>query len=159
MSQSDYLKSKRISTQLRIDNQIDAGMTLTHQPAVFTSHDLQNYKQYALTNTIVNTKPTLNRLTPKLRQRVYDMDKVVSGCPSFIVCKDTEQRNNRVLSSAGYFGATTANNTAKSSLVNIRTYWDNEPANLKTECNCAVGNRTTDNYACACAMGRFGIVR
>jgi hypothetical protein len=159
MSQSDYLKSKRISTQLRIDNQIDAGMTATNQPPLFTSNDLQNYKQYALTNTIVNTKPTLNRLTPKLRQRVYDMDKVVSGCPSFIVCKDTQNRNNHVLSSAGYFGATTANNTAKSSLVNIRTYWDNEPANLKTECNCAVGNRTTDNYACACSVGRFGIVR
>jgi hypothetical protein len=159
MSQSDYLKSKRISTQLRIDNQIDAGMTATNQPPLFTSNDLQNYKQYALTNTIVNTKPTLNRLTPKLRQRVYDMDKVVSGCPSFIVCKDTQNRNNHVLSSAGYFGATTANSTAKSSLVNIRTYWDNEPANLKTECNCAVGNRNTDNYACACSVGRFGIVR
>lgn len=157
MSQSDYLKSKRISNLLRIDNQKVNGVT--KQAAVFTSQDLQNYTQYALTNTIVNTKPTLNRLTPKLRQRVYDMDKVVSGCPSFIVCKDTQQRNNRVLSLGGYFGATTANNTEKSSLVNIRTYWDNEPANLKTECKCAVGNRTTDNYACACSVGRFGIVR
>ena len=159
MSQSDYLKSKRISTQLRIDNQIDAGMSATNQPPVFTSQDLQNYKQYALTNTIVNTKPTLNRLTPKLRQRVYDMDKVVSNCPSFIVCKNTQNRNNHVLSSAGYFGATMANNTVNSSLVNIRTYWDGEPANLKTECNCAVGNRNTDSNACACAVGRFGIVR
>jgi hypothetical protein len=157
MSQSDYLKSKRISTLLRIDNQKVNGVT--KQPAVFTSQDLQNYTQYALTNTIVNTKPTLNRLTPKLRQRVYDMDKAVSGCPSFIICKDTQQRNNRVLSSGGYFGATMANNTAKSSLVNIRTYWDNLPANLKTECNCAGVNRTTDSYACACSMGRFGIVR
>ena len=157
MSQSDYLKSKRISTQLRIDNEKVNGVT--NQPALFTSKDLQNYKQYALTNTIINTKPTLNRLTPKLRQRVYDMDKAVSGCPSFIICKDTQQRNNRVLSSGGYFGATMANNNAKSSLVNIRTYWDNTPANLKTECNCAVGNRTTDSYACACSVGRFGIVR
>ena len=157
MSQSDYLKSKRISTLLRIDNQ--KVNNVTKQPAVFTSQDLQNYTQYALTNTTVNTKPTLNRLTPKLRQRVYDMDKVVSGCPSFIICKDTQQRNNRVLSSRGYFGATMANNTTKSSLVNIRTYWDNNPSNLKTECNCAVGNRTEGSYACACSMGRFGIVR
>lgn len=157
MSQSDYLKSKRISTQLRIDNQKVSGVT--NQPALFASHDLQDYKQYALTNTIVNAKPTLNRLTPKLRQRVYDMDKVVSNCPSFIVCKDTQQRENHVWSSAGYFGATKANNTTKSSLVNIRTYWDNAPANLKTECNCAVGNRTEGSYACACSMGRFGIVR
>ena len=157
MSQSDYLKSKRISTLLRIDNQ--KVNNVTKQPPVFTSQDLQNYTQYALTNTTVNTKPTLNRLTPKLRQRVYDMDKAVSGCPSFIICKDTQQRNNRVLSSGGYFGATMANNTAKSSLVNIRTYWDNTPANLKTECNCAVGNRNDGSNACACSMGRFGIVR
>ena len=157
MSQSDYLKSKRISTLLRIDNQ--KVNNVTKQTAVFTSQDLQNYTQYALTNTTVNTKPTLNRLTPKLRQRVYDMDKAVSGCPSFIICKDTQQRNNRVLSLGGYFGATMANNTAKSSLVNIRTYWDNTPANLKTECNCAVGNRTEGSYACACSVGRFGIVR
>lgn len=157
MSQSDYLKSKRISTLLRIDNQ--KVNNVTKQPAVFTSQDLQDYTQYALTNTIINTKLTLNRLTPKLRQRVYDMDKAVSGCPSFIVCKDTQDRNNRVLSLGGYFGATTANNTVKSSLVNIRTYWDNSPANLKTECNCAVGNRTEGSYACACSFGRFGIVR
>ena len=157
MSQSDYLKSKRISNLLRIDNQKVNGVT--NQPSLFTSQDLQNYKQYALTNTIVNAKPTLNRLTPKLRQRVYDMDKVVSDCPSFIVCKDTQDRNNHVWSSAGYFGATMANNNTKSSLVNIRTYWNSLPENLKTECNCAVGNRTTDSYACACSMGRFGTVR
>jgi hypothetical protein len=157
MSQSDYLKSKRISTLLRLDNQ--KVNNVTKQAAVFTSQDLQNYTQYALTNTIVNTKPTLNRLTPKLRQRVYDMDKAVSGCPSFIICKDTQQRNNRVLSSGGYFGATTANSATKSSLVNIRTYWDNTPANLKTECNCAVGNRNDGSNACACSVGRFGIVR
>ena len=157
MSQSDYLKSKRISTQLRIDNEKVNGVT--NQPALFTSQDLQNYKQYALTNTIINTKPTLNRLTPKLRQRVYDMDKVVSNCPSFIVCKDTQDRNNHVWSSAGYFGATMANDTAKSSLVNIRTYWNSLPENLKTECKCAVGNRTEGSYACACSMGRFGTVR
>ena len=157
MSQSDYLKSKRISTLLRIDNQ--KVNNVTKQPAVFTSQDLQDYTQYALMNTTVNTKPTLNRLTPKLRQRVYDMDKAVSGCPTFIICKDTQQRNNRVLSLGGYFGATTANSTVKSSLVNIRTYWDNTPSNLKTECNCAVGNRSIDNNACACSVGRFGIVR
>ena len=157
MSQSDYLKSKRISNLLRIDNQ--KVNNVTNQSAVFTSQDLQDYTQYALTNTIVNTKPTLNRLTPKLRQRVYDMDKVVSSCPTFIACKNTQDRNNRVLSLGGYFGATTANNTEKSSLVHIRTYWDIEPANFKAECKCEVGNRSTDNYACACSVGRFGIVR
>ena len=161
MSQSDYLKYKRIANQLRIDNQIDVGMTDTKQEPIFTSQNLTNYKQYALNNTIINTKPTLNRITLNSRLRVYDMDKKVSGCPTFIVCKDTQNRNNRVLSTGAYFGSTTANNSTKSSLVNIRTYWDSvpQPANLKNECNCAMGTRNTDSKLCACKTGRFGIVR
>ncbi len=161
MSQSDYLKYKRISNQLRIDNQIDAGMTSTKQEPIFTSQNLMSYKQYALNNTIVNTKQTLNRLTLNSRQRVYDMDKKVSGCPTFIVCKNTQNRNNHVLSTGAYFGSTKANNSTKSSLVNIRTYWDSipQPANLKNECNCAMGTRNTDSKLCACKTGRFGIVR
>lgn len=159
MSQSDYLKYKRVSNQLRIDNQIDAGMTKTNQLPVFTSQTLLNYKQYALNNTIVNTKKTLNRLTPTTRQRVYDMDKVVGGCPTFIVCKDTQDRNNRALSSGVYFDPTKEKYETRSDPVTIRTYWDSEPANLKTDCKCALGSRNSDSNACSCKRGRFGIVR
>jgi|DEB19_MinimDraft_2_1074335.scaffolds.fasta_scaffold00066_16 hypothetical protein len=161
MSQSDYLKYKRISNQLRIDNQKDAGMVVTNQSAVFNSQDLIHYKQYSLANTIVNTKPTLNRLTLNAKQRVYDMDKVVGNCPTFIVCKDTDDRANRVLSDGVWFDPQKEDYATRSSLVNIRTYWDSipEPANLKNECKCKLGSRNTDSYACACKRGRWGIVR
>lgn len=159
MSQSDYLKYKRISNQLRIDNQIDAGMVVTNQSSVFNFQDLLHYKQYSLTNTIVNTKPTLNKLTLNSRQRIYDMDKVVGNCPTFIVCKDTDDRANRVLSSGVWFDPQKEDYATRSSLVNIRTYWDNEPANLKTGCKCALGSINTDSNACACKRGRWGIVR
>ena len=162
MSQSDYLKYKRISNQLRIDNQIDSGMTKTNQLPVFTSDNLLSYKQYALNNTIVSTKKTLNKLTLNEKQRVYDMDKIVSGCPTFIACKDTQNRNNRVLSAGVFFDPTKEDYATRSTPVTIRTYWDKEtadPTNLKTECKCALGRRTTDSYACACKTGRFGIVR
>jgi hypothetical protein len=93
--------------------------------------------------------------------KIFNMEKKVTNCPTFIVCKDTQNRNNRVLSTGAYFGSTTANNSTKSSLVNIRTYWDSvpQPANLKNECNCAMGTRNTDSKLCACKTGRFGIVR
>jgi hypothetical protein len=159
MSQSDYLKYKRISNQLRIDNQIDSGMTKTNQSPIFTSTNLLNYKQYALNNTIVNTKKTLNKLTLNENQRIYDMDKMVSGCPTFIVCKDTQDRANRVLSVGVFFDPTKEDYTTRGTPVTIRTYWDNEPTNLKTECNCAPGRRITDSKLCACKTGRFGIVR
>jgi len=161
MSQSDYLKYKRISNQLRIDNQIDTGMTSTNQLPVFTSQNLLNYKQYHLKNTITTTNKTLNRLTPSSRQRVYGMDKKVSGCPTFIVCKDTEGRNNRVLSKGVYFDPINETLETRNDPVTIRTYWDAipEPANLKTECKCALGTKNTDSNACSCKSGRFGIVR
>lgn len=162
MSQSDYLKYKRISNQLRIDNQIDSGMTKTNQSPVFTSANLLSYKQYALNNTILNTKKTLNKLTLNEKQRVYDMDKKVNECPTFIVCKDTQDRANRVLSDGVFFDPTKEDYATRIAPVTIRTYWDKvstDPTNLKTECKCALGRRTTDSYACACKTGRFGIVR
>jgi hypothetical protein len=162
MSQSDYLKYKRISNQLRIDNQIDSGMTKTNQSPVFTSANLLSYKQYALNNTILNTKKTLNKLTLNEKQRVYDMDKMVSGCPTFVICKDTQDRANRVLSDGVFFDPTKEDYATRKPTVTIRTYWDKEstdPTNLKTDCKCALGRRTTDSYACACKTGRFGIVR
>jgi len=159
MSQSDYLKYKRVSNQLRIDNQIDPGMTATHQLPVFTSQNLLNYKQYALNNTIVNTKQTLNRLTSTTHQRVYNMDKVVGGCPTFIDCNDTDGRANRVLSKGACFDPQKEDYATRIAPVTIRTYWDNEPANLKTGCKCALGSRNSDSNTCACKTGRFGIVR
>lgn len=161
MSQSDYLKYKRISNQLRIDNQIDAGMTKTNQAPVFTSETLLNYKQYALNNTIVNNKLILSRLLLDGKQRVYDMDKKVNDCPTFIVCKNTQNRANHELSSGVYFDPINDNYETRIAPVTIRTYWDSipPPANLKNECNCAMGMRNSDSYACACKTGRFGIVR
>jgi len=159
MSQSDYLKYKRVSNQLRIDNQIDTGMTATNQPPVFTSHNLLQYKQYTLNNTIMNTKKTLNKLTPSTSQRVYGMDKSVVGCPTFIACKDTQGRNNHVLSQGVFFDPTKEKYETRIDPVTIRTYWDNEPVNLKTDCKCAMSSRNSDSNACSCKRGRFGIVR
>ena len=87
------------------------------------------------------------------------MDKMVSGCPIFIACKDTQNRANRVLSAGVFFDPTKDDYATRSTPVTIRTYWDNDSTNLKTECKCALGRRNTDSYACACKTGRFGIVR
>jgi hypothetical protein len=56
MSQSDYLKYKRVSTQLKIDN------NTSKQPRVFNSQDLLNYKQYSLENTITTNNININRI-------------------------------------------------------------------------------------------------
>ena len=96
MSQSDYLKYKRVSTQLRIDA----------QPTVIESRKYVNFKEYTLENTIVNTKPILNRVTPIGRQPIFGMDKAVSSCPTFNLCSRSYNRTNRVPLSTVYVGPT-----------------------------------------------------
>ena len=76
---SDYLKYKRVSTRLRVDNDT------TNQPPVFASTTLTQNQQYALSNSIANTKPRYNQLVPSGRQPVFSMEKTVTNCPTFPV--------------------------------------------------------------------------
>jgi hypothetical protein len=99
MSQSDYIKFKRAATKLSIDNK----STGNKEAAVFESGDYIEFKQFNLENTILDSSPTYNYIVPSGRQIVFNMDKVVSSCPTFITCKNTNTRPNRVPMSASYF--------------------------------------------------------
>jgi len=93
MSQSDYIKRKQVAHTLRIDG----GATNNNHPAVFSSHDLLKYKQYQIVNDDSNTNINYNLLTPANKKIIFDMERNVIGCPNFIICKDTNDRPNRVL--------------------------------------------------------------
>ena len=142
MSQSDYLKYKRVSTALKIDG--------NDKLPVFDSQNYVNYKQYALENTIDNTSVLYNRITPANRRVVFNMDKNATNCPTFIVCRNTNSRPNRVPLSTVYFTPTPM----------PRTILDTKAANnLKTECRCVLNSKYTNRYLCSCRLGEFGIVR
>ena len=100
MSQSDYLKYKRVSTLLKIDN------NTSKQPRVFNSQDLLNYKQYSLENSITTNNININRITPAGYKHIFGMDKKTINCPQFKVCRQTNQRTNRVPMSTVYFDPT-----------------------------------------------------
>jgi hypothetical protein len=102
MSQSDYIKYKKTSTKLRIDN----SSVHNKEPPVFDSSDYTDFKQYHLENTINNTSPTFNYIVPSGRHSVFGMDKVVSTCPTFIDCSNTNIRANRVPMSESRFTPT-----------------------------------------------------
>lgn len=87
MSQSDFLKRKRVSTLLKIDN----------QPKVFNHKTLLDYTQFQLENTILSTNQLYNQSIPAGKINVFSMEKNVVNCPSFIVCSGTDARPNRVL--------------------------------------------------------------
>ena len=86
MSQSDYLKYKRISTELKI-NKLDP---------IFNPHDYLSYKEFSLENSIPNTKITYNQLVLPNKKMIFNMEK--SACPLiFNTCKNTNLRTNRKL--------------------------------------------------------------
>jgi len=94
MSQSDYLKHKKISNKLSIDHS-------SNDPAVLNSQDYIDYRSYALNNESINTKTIENRITPTGKQMIFGVELSVTDCPSFIDCTNTHLRPNRELNSAG----------------------------------------------------------
>jgi hypothetical protein len=87
MSQSDYLKFKRISTELKV-GKLDP---------IFNPEDYLSYKEFSLENSIQNTKLTYNQLLLPNRTKIFNMEKMVNSCPSFNACKNTNLRTNRKL--------------------------------------------------------------
>ena len=85
MSQSDYIKYKKTSQELKINK----------LPAVLEPDDYISYKEYALENSIKNTKLNYNQLQPPNKTIVLGMEKTVTNCPTFITCKNTNTRPNR----------------------------------------------------------------
>ena len=88
MSQSDYIKYKRVSAQLRVDSG-------DKSHPVFDCRDYTDYKQYSLESNIVNTKLTPNQLIPSNSKQIFNMNIKTTGCPSFIICTRTNNRPGR----------------------------------------------------------------
>lgn len=92
MSQSDYIQYKKTSVELKEQAKSE---NVSKLPPIFNSSQYTLFKQYALENTIVNTKESLLRLQPSGTQNVFNMDKKYTvNCPRFIVCNQTTTRPN-----------------------------------------------------------------
>ena len=129
MSQSDYIKYKRVATELKNTKQV---------PAVLESQDYIGYKEYSMENKITNTKTLYNQLIPPGKKIIFDMEKKVTNCPAFIICNNTNKRPNRVAMSKVYFTPTPVPKYVK------------HPANAKTGCKCALNSVNTERYVCSC---------
>lgn len=99
MSVSDYIKYKRVGSQLK-----DVLPNVKGEaPPVFTDQMYIDFKQYTIANTITDTKLIENSLIPSGSNLVFDILKVVSSCPTFPICKNTNLRTNRTPLSLVYF--------------------------------------------------------
>lgn len=88
MSQSDYIKYKKMSTELKRMNKLEP---------ILESNQYISYKNYALENKIQNTKITYNQLLLPNRTQIFNMEKKVTDCPVFTTCLNTNLRANRKL--------------------------------------------------------------
>ena len=86
MSQSDYIKLKRTTINLKEQ---------AKHAAVYNSTDYTDFKEYSLEKTITNLKPTYNQLRVPGSKTIFDMEKKLSGCADFILCTGTDARENR----------------------------------------------------------------
>ena len=126
MSQSDLLKHKRIGTILKM-NKLDA---------IFTNQDYIDFKQYKIENTIENTTTLTTQLVPPGYNLIFGIEKKITSCPSFIVCKDTNQRPNRVPMGNFYFTPQYVRKYVK------------QPTTAKSACDCLPNS--VKNNICGC---------
>ena len=93
MSQSDYIRYKRVAVELK-----DQAKNLA---PVIDSSQYTNYKAFTLENTIINTNMDYRKLTPPNSVNVFDMQINNPGnCSTFTLCTGTNSRVNRRLLSA-----------------------------------------------------------
>ncbi len=86
MSQSDYIRRKRVASQVASKN--NTPIDRADNPAILSSQLLTQLKQYDLENTIVNTRPRFNQLTPSTDLRIMEMNlrKPITACKTYRTC-------------------------------------------------------------------------
>lgn len=94
MSQSDYIKYKKISYELK---------SLSKFPTTLETGDYTRFLEYSSENANSNPKPSYNMLIQNTNKIIFGMEKNTTNCPStFTICTNTNSRVNRVLSSPYY---------------------------------------------------------
>jgi len=141
MSASDYIKYKRVGTQLRdvLPN------SKKQAPAVFDDQMYIDFKQYTIENTIFDSKLIENSLIPQGSNIVFDILKVVEGCPKFpLVCNSTDVRTNRLPMSKVYYNPKQPAKYVKPK--NLKRINYGEPAHLNNPtCECIVNGKFSNS--------------
>jgi hypothetical protein len=88
MSQSDFIRYKRLAVELR-------NQTKNLAP-VIDSGKYTDYKAFTLENTIISNKPSYTKLQSQSTINVFGMQRNnASSCSTFTLCSGTNNRTNR----------------------------------------------------------------
>lgn len=137
MSQGDYIQRKK--TIHTLAKQSDFSQVIEAQ-------SYTEFKQYAISKNILNTKPTFHLLTPPNTQILFDMPvKKMTNCPGFIVCSGTNARSYRTAST----GFIMRNRLPVMSNIANRIETDN------TVGKCALNKSCTDDNIACCKINHL----
>lgn len=128
MSHGDYIKYKRVATQLKLDK----------LSPVLSNEKYIDFKQYSVENTIINTDTLFNELRAPNTNIIFGMEMNISECPEFPICIDTHTRTYRSPMSAIYFTPSP-----------MRVY-TKHPRYEKTGCSCIINSKYTNNNLECC---------
>lgn len=87
MSQSDYIKYKKIANELNY---------LADYGSVLESGKYTDFKMFQLENTILDTNIMYSKLIPPNYVSVFGISKLPTNCKQFPLCTSTQMRENRV---------------------------------------------------------------
>ena len=88
MSQSDYIRYKRVAQELK---------EMKKFPAVLNSGNYTSYKEFTVENTVPYDKYEYYKILPITTKLVFGMEKPnADSCPVFEVDNNTNMRSNRV---------------------------------------------------------------
>ena len=89
MSQSDYIKYKRLANELSNQRK--------NLDPVIESGKYVGYKSFTLENTIQSSKPSFTKLQPQTSVNVFGMQINNPSTCTFQLCSNTNSRDNRKL--------------------------------------------------------------
>ena len=123
MSQSDYIRYKRVNNEMAEMSKFPRKM-----PSILESGKYISYKEYSLENTIVNHTEEYDKLVKPNYPIVFGMvKKCIVPEQNMIMCRDTNQRPNRILvTNTPMFTKPKVNDIPKQKRMNWNTILDNK---------------------------------
>lgn len=138
MSQSDYIKYKKTQTMLKDQTKLNK---------VLNETQYSDFESYQIENNVANTKNRYSKLVPPNSIVVMNMEKKITSCPSFLLCRNTQNRPNRILNT---YVSQEATPTLKIDMQNHKKIGENgkEPIENSVKCSFVVRPGITRNYTC-----------
>ena len=135
MSQSDYIKRKQVANILRTD---------AAENPIYNSSMYVKFKQFQLENEITSDSIDYSNIADTNNQVIFNMERNVTNCPSFLLCSGTSARPNRVAHKGRLCNNYPLNWYQRKVAESTKKLW----------CKCQLNRSTTDGNACSCFIGK-----